>query len=495
MAHYRLSHIDLSTRMALGLQMLDPMRTWGEVSQLARQYGVSRKFLYELCAQARHALQSALAPKQAGRKPQPAQLVIDRSFLHRAMIVLATALPGTVRGIQLVLELLFERHCANGLISETLQAYGEAARQYNAQLTIPLPVLGEVDEIFQGQRPCLTVVDGRSFLVLHLSAEHRRDATTWGLTLLDLAERGVQFYDIASDGALGIQAGVRDAELAVPLRCDLFHLIRKGYQITRQLEAKAYRAIETAERARSVEQQAQEPKPRRGRPKSCRVPYAEAQRQENQAIERYDTWCWLFGEMRQALEPFNAQGDLTSSSEARQTLETVAALLKSLGVSKVSSFARWQILGHLEDLVAPLVWLEQTLSPYRANLDPSMEACIVWAWRHRHALHIDVEDLVDVPPDVARAFWATLELFHRASSLAESLHSWLRPHLCAHRGMPDWLLPLLQLFWNHHVFQRGKRKGQSPLQLAGVEQAPSWAEVLHWLVQQQLDTHAEYADC
>lgn len=490
MAHYRLSHIGLSTRTMLGLRMLDPTRRWGEVSQLAREYGVSRKFLYELHTQAQQALQSALAPKQAGRKPQSTQLMVNRAFLHRAMIVLATALPGTIRGIQLALELLFERHCANGLLSETLQAYGEAARQYNAQLTVPLPVLGEVDEIFQGRQPCLTVVDGRSFLVLHLSAEQRRDATTWGLTLLDLVERGVQFHDIASDGALGIQAGVRDAELAVPLRCDLFHLIRKGYQITRHLEAKAYQAIETAERARSIEQQAQEPGPRRGRPKACKVSYAEAQRLESQAIEHYDTWCWLFAEMRQALGPFNAQGDLISSSEARETLETVALLLKSMGITKAHSFARWQISGHLEDLVAPLVWLERTLAPYRANLDPSVEAFIVWAWCHRRTLHIDVERLAEVPTDLARAFWATLELFHRASSLAESLHSWLRPHLCAHRGMPDWLLPLLQLFWNHHTFQRGKRKGQSPLELAGVENARSWAQVLDLLVNQQLTTQA-----
>jgi len=358
------------------------------------------------------------------------------------MVVLSTAVPGTIRGIQLALELLFGRHCASGLLSETLQAYGEAARQYNARLTVPLPVLGEVDEIFQGRQPCLTVVDGRSFLVLNLSAAQGRDATTWGLTLLDLAERGIVFHDIASDGARGIQAGVRDAELFVPLRCDLFHLIQKGHQVTRQLEATAYRAIETAERARSIEQQAQGPTPRRGRPKSSKVSYAEAQRLEGQAIDRYDTWCWLFDEMCQALEPFNAQGNLTASSEARQTLEIVAELLQSLDVTKARSFARWQILGHLEELIAPLVWLEQTLAPYRVDLAPSTEALIVWAWQHRRVLQIDVQDLTDVPADVVCAFWTALELFHRASSLAESLHSWLRPYLCAHRGMPDWLLPL-----------------------------------------------------
>ena len=163
MAHYRLDHIDLSTRMALGLRMCDSTRAWGEVSQLARKYGVSRKFLYELGAQTQRALQNALAPKPAGRKPQATQLVVDRSFLRRALLVMVTALPGTIRGIQLAFELLFGQHCAIGLLSETLRAYGDAARRYNAQLTVPVPVLGEVDEIFQGQQPCLTVVDGRSF--------------------------------------------------------------------------------------------------------------------------------------------------------------------------------------------------------------------------------------------------------------------------------------------------------------------------------------------
>jgi hypothetical protein len=39
--------------------------------------------------------------------------------------------------------------------------------------------------------------------------------------------------------------------------------------------------------------------------------------------------------------------------------------------------------------------------------------------------------------------------------------------------MPQWLFPLLQLFWNHHVFSRGTRSGDSPLALAGVPNPPS----------------------
>jgi hypothetical protein len=95
-------------------------------------------------------------------------------------------------------------------------------------------------------------------------------------------------------------------------------------------------------------------------------------------------------------------------------------------------------------------------------------------------LNLDT-DLSEELGTVVRSVWDTLSLFHRSSSLAESLHSWLRPYLQIHRGMPVWLLPLLQLFWNHHTFQRGKRAGSSPLELAGVQDAPSLAAVLDQL--------------
>lgn len=486
MSDYRLKDIDLSTRIDLGLRMLNPTRPWGEVSALAREYGVSRKLMYELRDKSAQALQEALAPQRVGRKPREAVLTINQEFVCRAILVLATAMPGTLRTIQLVLELLFGWHCALGLISERLQACGEAARRYNATLQVPEAVLAEADEIFQGRQPCLTVVDGRSFLVLNLAAADNRDGTTWGVTWLDLLAQGIRFQDVSSDGALGIQAGIRDAQLDVPWRPDLFHLLRDGQRITRKMEAAAYQAIAQAERARQVEQEARTTAVRRGRPKSSPLSSAQAQVKERVAIERYDCWCWLLGELRQALQPFDAQGRLISVTQARQTIETVAQLLTVLGDSRLKAFAQRVILGHLDELLAPLVWLEQTLAPYREQLSPESEAFLVWVWQHRHELENEIADPQAPWPEVAPALWSALDAFHRASSLAESLHSWLRPYLHAHRGMPDWLLPLLQLFWNHHPFQRGKRKGKSPVDWAGVEQARSLTEMLDLLIHPQV---------
>jgi transposase-like protein len=120
---------------------------------------------------------------------------------------------------------------------------------------LPIEVLGEADEIFQGRQPCLTLVDGRTFLVVNLSAQEHRDATTWGCVFLDAKNRGVRFANLVSDEAKGILAGVRAAELNVPVCPDLFHLMQDGKRISRRLEMRAYQAITNAERAQLIEQE------------------------------------------------------------------------------------------------------------------------------------------------------------------------------------------------------------------------------------------------
>ena len=479
MAHYRRTALDLSTRLELATMMLisRPQRPWGWVTKMARQYGISRPLLYRWRDSAQQALEAALAPQKPGPKPHQETLSVDRDFIRYAVTVLALH-KGSVRDIQRALALLFGVRRSVGFISQTLQASGQRAQAHQAQYAFPLPVLGEADEIFQGGRPWLTVVDGRAFLVLQLAPAQARDATTWGLVLLDLQEQGVQFHDLASDGARGILAGVGEAGLAVPLRPDLFHLLREAHRVSQTLERQAYRAIQLAERARRAAREARAPKRRRGRPLKVTVPLPQAEAQEQQAIAQYDAWTWLLQEVRQALEPLTPEGRLQSAAQARETLETAIELMEGLGHKAVTAFAH-HLKAHLDELVAPLAWLEVQLAPWREKVDAATQAFIGWAWQHREALAADIQR--DFPPalqPLVETFWQVMGRFHRASSLAEALHSWLRPYFHIHRGLPTWLRPLLQLLWNHHRFQRGKRAGHAPLELAGVEQVPSLTEAL-----------------
>jgi hypothetical protein len=482
MAHYGLAELDLSTRIELALEMLQPIpeREWGRVTELARTYAVSRTCLYNLRDRALEVLVPGLSPRKSGPKSQETSLAIDRAFIQRAICVMPL-LKGSIRDIQHGLALLFGVKRSVGYISQTLSAAGEQAQAHHVSITLPLPILGEADEIFQGRQPCLTLVDGRSFVVVNLSPAQARDGTTWGVTYLDLVERGVQFHDLACDGGTGLRAGVKEAGLSIPLRPDLFHILQDAHRLTRRLEGAVYKAMENVERARQAELEARGVIRRPGRRLKIKVPVPQALAEQAKALDICDTWCWLLGEIRLALEPITPAYGIASVAQTQATLETAIELLRQLDHSGITAFAD-DLQGKLPELIAPLQWLEQQLTPLLKDLSADIHTFILWAWQNRHELDFDPD--VDVPETLRpsmSAIWDILSLFHRSSSLAESLHSWLRPYLHIHRGMPKWLLPLLQLFWNHHTFERGKRAHHSPLQLAGVEDAPSLAAVLDQL--------------
>jgi len=481
MADYQLAHLTLSTRIDLVSLMLDPDRPWGMVTELSRKYGVSRKFLYELRDKAAMSISEALLPKKRGRKANSNLIEIDDSFVRKSIAVCLSVVPGTIRTVQLLLDLLFDVQRSTGYISQTAKKIGADALEYTQGLSLPILALAEADEIFQGRKPCLTLVDGRSFLVLSLSAQEHRDETTWGCVLLDVQKQGVHLIDVASDGARGIRAGVKEACPMIPLRPDLFHLIREAYRVTQRLEKRAYRAINTADRARKAQREQNMPKRRRGAPLKVKVELPQAETEERQAIEQLDAWQWLFHEIRQAIEPINSQGLSTSSQLARQTVETALELLATLDNDTIQAFVR-KLYEKLDELIAPLEWLEKALAPWREELQPDLEALIIWAWKHQKELEITTAQVLPASHQaLVEAFWNALSLFHRSSSLAESLHSWLRPYLQVHRGTPQWLLPLLQVVWNHHVFQRGKRQGKSPLELAGLKNVPALADLFDQL--------------
>jgi len=482
MAHYRLQELDLSTRVSVALEMLQPIpeREWGRVTELAQTYGVSRTFLYNLRERAHETLIDGLLPRKPGPKSQE-PLVINRTFIRRAISVMPL-LKGTIRDIRSGLRLLFDVERSVGYISQTLTAVGERAEAYNRAITVPLPILGEADEIFQGRKPCLTLVDGRSFLVVNLTPAESRDGTTWGVTYLDLVEHGFQFHDLACDGGTGLRAGVKEAELAIPLRPDLFHLMQDAHCTTRRLESAAYKAIETTERARRADLEARGIIRRRGPRLKIKVPLPQAEIEETQAIELCENWCWLLGEARHALEPITPAYHIVSIVKTKATVETAVELLKELGHASITAFADdlWE---KMPELLAPLEWLVQELTPVFKGLDADAQTFILWTWQHRQELNLNIDtDISEDLRSVMHTAFDILGLFHRSSSLAESFHSWLRPYLQIHRGMPKWLLPLLQLFWNHHTFERGKRAGSSPLELAGVEDVSSLAEVLDQLL-------------
>ena len=202
MAKYHVSTLDLSTRIEIVAEMLLPQekREWGRISEMAETAGLSRTRLYQLKEKAESFLQKILAPENPGRPKPNEHLVVDEEMIKRA-IAIFPLIKGSTRDIQMGLEMLFGVQRSVGYINQTLHEAGEQARQYNEGMVTSKPILAEVDEIFQGRKPCLTVVDGDSFLLLNLNPTQSRDETSWGVTLLELEEQGYEFADVVADGA------------------------------------------------------------------------------------------------------------------------------------------------------------------------------------------------------------------------------------------------------------------------------------------------------
>jgi hypothetical protein len=474
MPQYRVEEIDVSTRIEIGLKMVmgSADRGWGWVTERAAAYGVSRQTFYDIRDEVRAVLEQAVKPHAPGPKPASQMLKVDAEYIRRATPVLAM-LKGSTRDVQLGLELLFGVERSVGFISETLNAVGQSAADYNAQLRPGQPIQGEVDEVFQRRMPCFTVVDGQSFMVLNLTAEADRTGETWAKTFKRLVDQGIEFQDIVSDNASGIRRGVSDAGLDAVWRLDVFHVIQEGHRISQKLENAAYRAIHQADRAHAYAADQTEGKRRVGRPRQAVGTIPETDRQQTLAITQFDLWTWLLSEVRFALEPVH--GDrLNASATAREALEVASELMQALDQPDIIAFAT-RLLNNLDVLLDPLDWLEQQVADWQATLDPDDEALIVWVCRCPALALAELPERLHL---AALAYDKALALLHRASSHVESFHSWLRPYLHIHRTLPDWLLPLAALFWNHHTFQRGKRVGHSPVELAGIDDAPSLQVVL-----------------
>ncbi len=486
--YYRLTRIDLSTRLQLAVQMMNTQRPWGVVTTLADNYQVSRKFLYQLEHKATNAILSALTAQSPGPMHKFETLLVDDNHIQRAITTLATIIPGSIRSIQICLQEILDTHRSIGFISQSLNLAGKSADELNQSEIPKQPVLGEADEIFQGRHPCLTVVDGRTFAVLQLSPHKSRDADTWGVSFLQLQERGIQFADVALDGARGISSGIKQAGLTIPLRPDLFHLLVESGRLICRLESSAYKAIEQYERVQRAESESNASHKRRGPRLKVHNSLTESKAKEQQAIDRYDLFVWLQREIRQSLEPYDSDYNLTSVQQAKETLDTAISLLCEMGI--INDYVQG-LKKHREELIAPLEWLEQQLSPYHQGLSssllPDIESVIIWSYKHQQELGLSYagEGFPEQLQPIVKAYWEVLSLFHRSSSLAESLHSFLRPYFDMHRGIPEWLPSLLQYYWNHHEFQRGKRKGKSPL-----GEPLTWSESLDRLMSDHLMSKA-----
>jgi hypothetical protein len=323
-----------------------------------------------------------------------------------------------------------------------------------------------------------------------LSLEEHRDADTWGIRLLELADQGFNPEATIADAGSGLRAGQALALPDVPCRGDIFHIIRDLEALVGFLENRAYAALETNVDCERKRDRLRRPRKRRRTQSahSAGQKLRQARAASDQAVALADDVALLVDWLRHDI--FTVAGPCYD--DRRELYDFVVAELK----------ARASRCPHrLEPICRALQNQRDDLLAFARRLDEDLER---------------LGQELQIPADLARRLLATLSRdqhdprrwaeeaavrdqlrgrFHavqlavttlaeetvRASSLVENLNSRLRSYFFLRRHLGSDYLALLQFYLNHRRLERSDRPdrvGKSPAELLTGQTHPHWLEML-----------------
>ncbi len=159
------------------------------ISQLARDYETSRKFIREHIQRA----EAALGHEFGGERIKHPVVTITERRVVRAVRSLALDGHSSVRGIVEHLVRVWNKPISEGQVVRILKDTAVKAARFNAAQTLRAIHMGAHDEIFSQQQAVLAGVDVASTYLYLLESLGGRTGTHWGVALLDKrAQQGLE---------------------------------------------------------------------------------------------------------------------------------------------------------------------------------------------------------------------------------------------------------------------------------------------------------------
>ena len=473
-------------RLALGVQALAGHQN---ISRLADEADVSRKFVYQQAAIAQTALDDAFASSEPDDHVL-FYLPVTKALLRQVVLGLILICHSSYRGVVEFFRDLLNAKIAVGTVHNIVHdAVSKAQAHNHAQNLANIQVAG-LDEIFQNRRPVLVGADIASTYCFLLSDEDHRDADTWGVRLLELKDRGFAPKATIADFAGGIRSGQQQALVGTPCRGDVFHALQEVAPLATYLENRAYDTIAAHVKLKhkKTKLQTQPRRNERGQLHSLTCKITSAAQEEAKAITLADDIALLARWLRHDLFAVSGlpYGDrvtlydfLVAELETRVPLcphriGPVCTLLKNQRDNLLAFAAQLDV--DLTELAEPF---QVPVDTVRAMLDLStLDERQPRRWQQEVALRCQLGE----------RFWSLSQAVQdladkvvRASSIIENLNSRLRSYFFLRRQIGSKYLSLVQFFLNHRRFLRSdhpERKDKSPAELLTGQTHPHWLEML-----------------
>jgi hypothetical protein len=343
-----------------------------------------------------------------------------------------------------------------------------------------------LDEIFLHRAPVLRAIAPHrmAWMAGQRGPDRRGESGCEVSTKWPCLEHGI------ADGGQGLERGVKLANAA---RCaqgeapetvarqamtrglDVFHTQRERERVIQRQWKHAERQLDTASQADAkvarYKRQGRDP---RGVSGVAGRAWRKAERRCDQAGNAQEA----VQQIAAALTWFDAEGRLSCRHTAQAPLDEASQQLQGDGWSTVKRLrSDERTLRHVDRLSAHLTAavsepvLRDTLTRLWYVNAPRQQAQGDACVRFRQLVVIEQVLCERLCPQWQHAYRHVEELLRhavRASSAVECVNSVVRRHQGRHRHVSQGLLALKRLYWNCRVFREGKRKGQSPYDLLGL---------------------------
>ena len=456
------------------------------ITDLAKNFGVSRKFIYLQKDKAIEALDSAFCAPDKDNDVLYT-IPVTRNFLHASILSLSLNGHSSERGIVQHFKDIYDYEISEGSVHNTLAQGAQRAAKENEKADLANVKIGAHDEIFQGSAPILVGCDAQTAFIYLLAKEKKRDAFTWAMALLLCEEMGLNLDQLIADFGTGLRAGQAVVWPNLPCDADVFHVLMELGKIKTYLENRAIGAItKTYELEKGASRLLKQSK---NLSNELNHSIEEARIAEKNIIKLVDTietvTDWVQHDILSVVGPDHAKRcDLFDFIV--QVLTEAETTCQSKHVRKMIT----KLKNQRDDLLRFVLRNDAKLAAVAENL--KIDASVLrelyelqaiprekkYFWTQEQSLRKKIGTffhlaMVQINEIIAKTV--------RASSIIENINSRLRPYFFLRKSFGQESLELLRFYLNHKTFLRSEhpdRVGKSPAELLTGKAHPHWLEML-----------------
>jgi hypothetical protein len=484
---------DLTPKKRLQIAYIALQGVWGVITQLSREFMISRTFIYKLMKDLKKITEAVFGKCKKHYDESIKQKVIA--------LILCLRLEGrcSINSISQILKRIgISKYNAVGSISQILKFAGNSLSNtlVNEDSDVTLVIIAS-DEIFSHLQPILITVEPVSSTILRIELADSRKIEIWKNHWECIDKSGYIAVYLVNDEGKSMSGAQKEVLVNVIRQSDTFHGFahRLGSWVDR-LEKAALTAIEHEYERWNRAQTAKSEVVKEKKSKE----YEGAKRKAEEAIELYDNFDFLYLCLINTLQVFDKQGNLKEREAAETTVRAALDLINELNNKSINKEVKTirKLMPELFLYLDEAKRIVEELKDFELPTEVLKSFCVAWQYqknwikakkserRNRYKAkeyeewELLKDELGEEFQDVKKTIYSQLDNIVQSSAIVENINSILRMYLNTSKNhITQGMLNLFMHYHNHRRYVAGKRKGKTPFEiLSNRKQEKDWLELL-----------------